>query len=384
MKLGFIGLGELGFSIAEVFGKYFYTEGYDIKQKNTSKCKYVNKIDDVVNNKDVIFICVETPHDDGYDGTKPVSNLENKDFDYTYVLKVLKEIENIKEKEQTIVLISTVLPGTIRNKIQDKISYDLVYNPFVVCVETVENDLLNPEITIIGNREGKKDNDIFKLKKVYEKLSNVPITLGTWEEAECTKIFYNTFISTKISFTNTILDTTNKIKNCNPDNVIKNLSKCNKRIISDSYLKPGMCDGGPCHPRDNIALAKLANDYELSYNFFNYLTYVKEQQTKNMAKEILNHGKRICIVGKGYKPDSKITQGSPSLLLSFYLCYLGGNVSFYDPNFDEYDLTKNIYVLAYHTKWTDKIDFPSNSIIFDPWREFVTSRNDIDVVYYGL
>ena len=78
--------------------------------------------------------------------------------------------------------------------------------------------------------------------------------IGTWDECECIKVFYNTFISTKIGLVNMIQDVAEKQGNINVDVVTTALAKSDQRIMGPSYMKAGMGDGGACHPRDNIAL----------------------------------------------------------------------------------------------------------------------------------
>ena len=86
---------------------------------------------------------------------------------------------------------------------------------------------------------------------------NTRYEIGTLDEAECIKVFYNTFISAKIGLTNMIQDVAEKNGNINCDVVANALAKSTQRIMGEMYMKPGMGDGGPCHPRDNIPLSCL-------------------------------------------------------------------------------------------------------------------------------
>jgi UDPglucose 6-dehydrogenase len=74
------------------------------------------------------------------------------------------------------------------------------------------------------------------------------------------KIFYNTFISNKISLVNMIQDVAVKLGNMNVDRVTTALTKSTQRITGPAYMRAGMGDGGACHPRDNIALRWLAKE----------------------------------------------------------------------------------------------------------------------------
>src|SRR6202035_2545675 len=107
---------------------------------------------------------------------------------------------------------------------------------------------------------------------------------GTWEEAESIKVFYNTFISLKLSFVNMIQDVAMALGHMNVDVVTDALSGASKRIISTAYMQAGMGDGGPCHPRDNIALRSLVSNLGLGYDLFSGVLECREGQARNMAK----------------------------------------------------------------------------------------------------
>ena len=105
------------------------------------------------------------------------------------------------------------------------------------------------------------------------------------------EIVYHTFISNKLALVNMIQDVAQKVGNRNVDSVTEALSKSTMRIGSSRYMRPGMGDGGACHPRDNIALRWLAKDLGLGYDLFESIMTAREQHAKNMAQEILKHGK---------------------------------------------------------------------------------------------
>ena len=157
-----------------------------------------------------------------------------------------------------VVLISTVLPGTVRRELAPLIEHArFIYNPYLIAMGSVAWDMVNPEMLIIGTENGETDNNDAKtLQNFYMLLmENDPrIAVGTWEEAESIKIFYNTFISAKLSLVNMIQDVAMKLGNTNVDVITEALANSTKRITGPQYMTAGMGDGGPCHPRDNIAL----------------------------------------------------------------------------------------------------------------------------------
>ena len=220
MKVGFIGLGKLGMSCAEVMQTVYDVTGYDIYPKKSSIIEISDSLRGAVTGKDIVFVAVQTPHDPAYDGSSPITHLPNKDFDYSIVKNVLKEIDVWASPDQLIVLISTVLPGTVRRELRDCITIPrFIYNPYLIAMGSVEWDMVNPEMVIIGTEDGSETGDAKLLIDFYKPImENDPrYVVGTWDEAESIKIFYNTFISTKIALVNMIQDVAMKNGNINVD-----------------------------------------------------------------------------------------------------------------------------------------------------------------------
>src|SRR6056300_1005139 len=115
MKIGFIGIGKLGLPCAEAIAqKGHEVEGYDVAKVTSDDITVVDTVKDVVANKEIVFVAVPTPHDPAYDGRAPTAHLDPKDFGYSIVEHVLGEANKYMNKNQLLVLISTVLPGTVR------------------------------------------------------------------------------------------------------------------------------------------------------------------------------------------------------------------------------------------------------------------------------
>ena len=118
IKIGFVGLGKLGLPCAEaIASKGFDVAGYDIVSKQSELIEMRSSIDDLCRDRDIVFVATPTPHEEGYDGSKPTSEKQIKDFDYSAVKEVLENCNRHMGVTQTLVLISTVLPGTIRREL---------------------------------------------------------------------------------------------------------------------------------------------------------------------------------------------------------------------------------------------------------------------------
>lgn len=372
MKIGFIGLGKLGLPSAQLFvEKGHQLDGYDVNELINPEINIVNTIEEAVLHKDIVFIAVPTPHQDGYDGSRPTHNLEAKDFMYKTLIKVVEQADSFMNDKQLLVVISTVLPGTIRQHIQPKVkNARLIYNPYLIAMTTVKQDLVDPEMIIVSTVDGNNTgyDDIVKLQKFYDSICNIGyrFVTGTWEEAECIKIFYNTFLSTKLSLVNMIQDVAQKINYSDTDIITQALADSTNRITSSKYMKAGLGDGGPCHPRDNIALRYLAEKLDLGYNLFDAINFSRDMQARNLAKAILEQGRRIQFSSNYYKPGTQITDGSYSLLVQYYVNVLGGVVV---------DNKPEVFVIIHEG---DPV--PDDVKVFDPWR---TYRGKNTCVYYG-
>jgi len=377
-KIGFIGLGKLGLPCAETITKKgFDVTGYDTGRVSTD-ITMKETIKELVADRDIVFVSVPTPHEEGYDGREPTSHLPVKDFNYDTVKKVIAKCDEHMTREQTLVLISTVLPGTIRRELSPLMTNTgLVYNPYLIAMGTVAEDMLNPEMIMIGTEWGMKGELCKQRSQLLESFYNTVcdnyprVEMGTWEEVESMKIFYNTFISNKIALVNMIQDVSHKLGNMNVDRVTEALSKSTQRIVSPKYMKSGMGDGGACHPRDNIALRWLAKDLGLGYDLFEGIMSARERQAENMAHAILEHGKNIYFTSDSYKPGTDLVDGSYSLLVQHYVVKHGGQIV------HGFDNPVEVIVRVHES---DKITTDNRTVIFDPWRSYPKAEN---VVYYG-
>jgi UDPglucose 6-dehydrogenase len=388
MKVAMIGVGKLGAPCANEMQNVGHdVVGYDVVDNGLAEFPLLPTIEEVVKDRELIFIAVPTPHEDAYGGETPTAHLEPKDFDYSIVIDTLVELNKFCTKDQLIVLISTVLPGTTRREfIQHTSNYRFIYNPYLIAMGTVAWDMVNPEMVIIGTEDGSVTGDAKILIDFYKTMmQNDPrYEVGTWDEAECIKIFYNTFISAKIGLVNMIQDVAETSGNINVDVVTNALANSTQRIMGPKYMVAGMGDGGACHPRDNIALRYMANKLNLGYDLFDAIMNAREVQAKRLAEKCLANGRRITIVGKAYKPGVDYLNGSPSLLVGHYIQELGGEVHYYDKHTGDLDLREewtDVYLIGYWDDYVEKLVFPGHATTIDPWRRY--NHNLGNTIHYG-
>jgi UDPglucose 6-dehydrogenase len=403
VKIGWIGLGKLGLPCALALEQHGGHEviGFDnddaalevVRQRTVSprledglsallrntKIRVADSIGQVVRQTDeLVFVAVPTPHDAQYGGETLMPPDTRADFNYDAVCQVasaLAAAARAQSKKITIVVISTALPGTMEREVLPLLGEhaQLVYNPFFIAMGTTIRDFLHPEFVLLGMRD---DTDVTTLIDLYGQLvPGVPLVTIGLREAELAKVAYNTFISMKIVFANTLLEICDKM-GANVDHVTKALSFGHRRIVSPAYLRGGMGDGGACHPRDNIAMSWLAERLELSVDLFDFVSRARELQSQWLADEVkalsVDYDLPIIILGKAYKPGSDLTYGSPALLLASQLRADAATViEHWDPYVDGGELPlmqPAVYVLAtQHPDFTD-FAFPNGSVVVDPFR----------------
>jgi UDPglucose 6-dehydrogenase len=401
MNVGWVGLGKLGLPCALALADKgdHHIHGYDIKPDNIMEL-YSNpferglrdlplsnlilreSIQDVVDATDIIFCAVQTPHNAAYGGEN-VMPREKKDFDYSYLAEAAKSIAKAAERAQkdiTLVVISTALPGSMDEYIKPVLNthVELVYNPFFIAMGTTVYDFLNPEFVLVGH-DGPFIEGLEKLKALYATVHDRPVEVMDIKSAELTKVAYNCFISMKVVFGNTVMEICDKM-GANCDSVINGLSLATDRVISPAYMRGGMGDGGSCHPRDNIAMSWLADKLQLSSDPFGFVSEAREDQAMWLARMVRDYADstemNIVILGKAYKPESNLPNGSPATLVKNLLDRLGRDSLQVDPYIDggvaiiEATETPAVFLIGTKHEYWKNMHFPDGSIVIDPFRAY--------------
>lgn len=400
MKVGFVGLGKLGLPCAIVASRHHDVVGYDIDPRTKEHLRTrtyphreqrieqfmaehrvttVEFIDDVVNHSDLVFVAVQTPHHPLYEGTTRVPE-SRADFDYRFLVesvKVLAASAAENKKPIVVAVISTVLPGTMEREVAPHLNEytKLVYNPFFIAMGTTILDYLNPEFILLGVDDVDAANVVHRF---YGGFVTSPVRAMSIKSAELTKVTYNTFIGLKIALANTVMQICHET-GANCDDVTAALCSATDRLISPRYMRGGMGDSGGCHPRDNIAMSWLSEKLGFGYDLFGSIMHVREMQTEwladMVAKDFRMTERPITILGSAYKPETNLTYGSCSTLLSNILKENGlhDNVSTWDPEVTPgamrpwaFDRPGIFFLATDHACFKD-IELPTGSVLYDPW-----------------
>jgi len=409
MRIGFVGLGKLGLPVAAAIASCGHRViGYDTNPKRMTKERqsyqetwfngagdfndYLPQIDnlhfgslkEVCATSEIIFVAVQTPHDPRYEGITELPD-ERVDFDYSFLIAAVKSVCEFVKEGTIIAVISTCLPGTMMKYILPLIpkGVHFAYNPAFIAMGTVIRDFLEPEFVLLGAYDDEAAN---RMIEFYSSVCNSSIKLMSVESAELAKVAYNTYISFKIAFVNLLGEICHKIPRADVDEVTGALAGAYRRLISPAYLTAGMGDGGGCHPRDNIAMSYLAKRLNLSYDMFEAVMLSRERHARWLASMLKGLGKisklPMIILGYAFKPGTKITTGSPALLVKSFCpeAELVDSILSWGSLIDL--KTPAVFLLGCRYLEYASCKFPKGSIVIDPFR-IVPDQEGVEVISIG-
>jgi len=282
--------------------------------------------EEAVLNTDISIICVGTP---------PSSNGH---LNLSYIFKTAEQIgKALKEKESfhTVVIRSTVVPGTNRHygEIIEEHSgkkrgehFSVVSNPEFLREGSAVHDYYHPSITVVG---GDNTYAMEKVASLYRCL-NAPIEITDVKVAEIIKYVSNSFHALKIAFSNEV-GAICKALHIDPFKVMELFCKDTRLNISTAYLNPGFVYGGSCLPKDLKGLVTLGHDNYLDTPVLAMIDSSNEQHKKKAFELISNTGKKnICLVGLSFKEGTDDLRFSPFVELAETLIGKGYHVTIYD------------------------------------------------------
>ena len=281
MKLGIIGNGFVGNAIAHAFIPSMEVKIYD---KDPERCH--NTINDVVNDSDVVFVCVPTPM------------TETGQIDLSIVYDVFDDIVDAEDRTNAVfVLKSTVVPGTTRKLKEDFPQLEIVFNPEFLTERHARFDFLNQSRVVLGfeaelseSHPATRTMDI--IKKLYEtRFSANNFIVTNYETAEFIKYFNNLFFAVKVSFMNEMRIVSDKLETINWDKAVHGLISDGR--VADSHTQVPGPDGkkgfgGSCFPKDINAFINFGNQIGLDLSVLKgaWKTNLKVRPEKDWEKLI--------------------------------------------------------------------------------------------------
>jgi UDPglucose 6-dehydrogenase len=304
--------------------------------------------EEAVLNTDISFVIVPTPSD------------ERGAFSLQYAGWAFKEIGKALAKKKdyhNVVLTSTVLPGSTRHALLPVLEresrkrggtdFGLCYSPEFIALGSIIDDFLNPDFTLIGEFDARCGAE---LESLYSEVvtNGAPSARMSLENAELAKISVNTFVTTKITFANMLAAICEQLPGGDID-IVTNALGLDSRI-GRKYLTGSIGYGGPCFPRDNVALSFIARELGVDAKLAETTDSTNRQLADDVAYRLalkIRKGATIAVLGLAYKPFSHVTEESHGLRIAQRLAKSGFRVVGFDPLSSEMssDVQRDIVVL---------------------------------------
>ena len=402
MKIGIVGLGFVGLSLTSVLAsKGFNVVGIDVDKEKCEKISngitpfFEPNLEDTLKNGlkkrleirnnfssikdcDLIFVTVGTPQN------------ESGAIDLSIIRKAITSIgKNLQgsRKKQTILIKSTVIPGTMKNiilpilekesKKKVGIDFGLISNPEFLQESTAIRDTKFPHVLVLG---GNKTKFMEKVKKIFVKLHpNTPIIITNHQTAEMIKYANNSFLATKISFINQLSNICQKIPGANVDDIARTIGLDPR--IGGSFLNAGPGYGGSCLPKDMKALINFARVTGIKPILLNAVEEINSKQLDqiiNTTKQKLGNinNKKISILGTAFKPNTEDIRDS--IAIELIKRFLKGNakITVHDPRAIEN--TRNMFKerINYAKSVSDAICRSHCVIIMTQWKQYEKLTNN--------
>ncbi|MBU1331187.1 MAG: UDP-glucose/GDP-mannose dehydrogenase family protein [Gammaproteobacteria bacterium] len=275
------------------------------------------------------FIAVGTP------------SKRNGDLDLGYMEQVCQQIgEALRDKQarHTIVVRSTILPGTIKNVVipilesasgkKAGVDFGVATNPEFLRESTAIKDYDFPAMTVIGELDSQSGD---LLEKLYSEL-DAPIIRKSIEVAEMIKYTCNVWHAAKVTFANEI---GNIAKACGVDGreVMDVVCQDHKLNLSKYYLKPGFAFGGSCLPKDVRALTYRAGQMDVEHPMLSGIMPSNRVQVQRAFDMIASRGSRkVGLLGLSFKAGTDDLRESPLVELAEMLIGKGYELRIFDSN----------------------------------------------------
>ncbi|WP_412065356.1 UDP-glucose dehydrogenase family protein [Rhizobium sp. SYY.PMSO] len=292
------------------------------------RLSFATDVETSVAASDVVFIAVGTPSRRG-DGHA----------DLSYVYAAAREIARHVNGFTVIVTKSTVPVGTgdeverIVRETNPDAEVAIVSNPEFLREGAAIEDFKRPDRIVIGLDDERARS---VMTEVYRPLylNQAPLLFTTRRTSELIKYAANAFLAMKITFINEMADLCEKV-GANVQEVSRGIGLDGR--IGSKFLHAGPGYGGSCFPKDTIALAKTAQDYDSPVRLIETTISINDNRKRAMGRKVIAamggdiRGKRIAILGLTFKPNTDDMRDSPAISIIRTLQDAGAGVTGYDP-----------------------------------------------------
>jgi len=252
------------------------------------------------------------------------------------VVRTIGEAVAHKAGHHTVVLRSTVPPGTTQERIQpileaaagrpvgDRLS--LVFNPEFLREGSSVRDFREPPQTVIGSVD---EAGFGVMEAIYAGLPGSVVRTDC-RVAEAVKYLCNVFHALKIVFANEA-GSVMKAHGIDAREVMRIFCQDKQLNISAVYLRPGFAFGGSCLPKEVKGFLTLARDRHVEIPALGGLLDSNDAHIERAYGLIAREGRRrVALFGLAFKPGTDDLRDSPLVLLAERLIGKGFEVAIYD------------------------------------------------------
>jgi nucleotide sugar dehydrogenase len=341
MKVGLLGIGKLGLCFALNLDRVGYeVVGIDIHEgyvraindrsfqspepgvnEMLAKAQKLSASTDIqhvlTDDIDLIFVMVATPSKP--DGT----------YDHEQVERIVSRLIEHGKRNHTVDLVvsCTTMPGYC-NELAERLqpfNYKLSYNPEFIAQGSIIYDQQFPDQVLIGEADEESGD---RVQAIYERicLSNPTMCRMDLLSAEICKLATNCFLTTKISFANSIGDLARSV-GADEKKILDAVGSDSR--VGKKYLGYGFGYGGPCLSRDNRALGIYADQQGFDLKISKATDAVNDEHLDFQFEEWLNHFPEEEVIEfehVSYKKGSVSVEESQQLALAIKLARAGRKV----------------------------------------------------------
>jgi len=342
------------------------------KNKKSGRLHFATRLEDVINNVDIVFCAVGTPPD------------EDGSADLKYVLEVARTIGKHLNRYIVVVTKSTVPVGTaqkIKSVILEElrsrgihVEFDVASNPEFLKEGNAVKDFMSPDRVVVGVESERARKLMARLYKPFMIMSDRLIFTDI-PSAEMIKYAANSMLATRISFMNDIANLC-ELVGADVNMVRKGIGSDTR--IGKKFLYPGCGYGGSCFPKDVKALIKTAQDMGYDMRVLQAVEEVNNDQKLVLFHKIVNYygdesllkGKTIAMWGLAFKPETDDMREAPSLVLIDLLTKAGATVRVYDPVAIDECRRRIGDMVTYAHDMYDAVDGADALMLVTEWKEF--------------
>jgi UDP-N-acetyl-D-glucosamine dehydrogenase len=278
---------------------------------------------------DAVLICVPTPL------------TANREPDLGPLLAAGRDLGNVLQRGQLVVLESTTYPGTTREQLVPLLEHrglrvgdglNVAFSPERVDPGRTDYTLRNTP-KVIG---GITPECTERAAELYSRICDHIVRVSTPEAAELTKLLENIFRSVNIALVNELAILSERMG----IDIWEVVDAAATKPYGFMRFEPGPGMGGHCLPVDPFYLTWRAREFHMSTEFIELAGKMNQQMPYHCVERIelaLNDaskpvkGSKIAILGVSYKGGVGDTRESPALRIMDELAKRGASLVYHDP-----------------------------------------------------